>query len=111
MCIRDRLNDVLSSGQTRTVLLETMSGKGSEIGKTFEELAAMLILGLLRLLLIRPPVARLGCIPLLALYAVSYTHLDVYKRQAWECRGAPGGGGGKSGRTGSFMRDESICFI
>lgn len=31
-------------------------------------LAAMLILGLLRLLLIRPPVARLACIPLLALY-------------------------------------------
>ena len=31
-------------------------------------LAAMLILGLLRLLLIRPSVARLACIPLLALY-------------------------------------------
>ena len=33
MCIRDR---------TTTVLLETMSGKGSEIGKTFEELAAII---------------------------------------------------------------------
>ena len=37
-----QLNDVLSSGQTTTVLLETMSGKGSEIGKTFEELAAII---------------------------------------------------------------------
>lgn len=31
-------------------------------------LAAMLLLGLMRLLLIRPPAARLACIPLLALY-------------------------------------------
>ncbi len=37
-----QLNDVLSSGQTTTVLVETMSGKGSEIGKTFEELAAII---------------------------------------------------------------------
>ena len=40
--VASQLNDVLSSGQTTTVLLETMSGKGSEIGKTFEELAAII---------------------------------------------------------------------
>ena len=32
------LNDVLTEGQSTTVLLETMSGKGSEVGRNFEEL-------------------------------------------------------------------------
>ncbi len=32
------LNNVLKEGQTTTVLLETMSGKGSEIGRSFEEI-------------------------------------------------------------------------
>ncbi|MDD3022580.1 MAG: deoxyribonuclease IV [Syntrophomonadaceae bacterium] len=36
------LNKILRSDQTTLVLLETMSGKGSEIGKTFEEIALIL---------------------------------------------------------------------
>ena len=36
--IAEILNDVLTEGQTTTVLLETMSGKGSEVGRDFEEL-------------------------------------------------------------------------
>ena len=36
--IADALNKVLYPEQTTMVLLETMSGKGTEIGKTFEEL-------------------------------------------------------------------------
>lgn len=36
--IADALNEVLSREQTTTVLLETMAGKGSEVGRTFEEL-------------------------------------------------------------------------
>lgn len=36
--IIDALNEVLTKEQSTTVLLETMSGKGSEIGKNFEEL-------------------------------------------------------------------------
>ena len=36
------LNDVLESGQTTTLLLETMAGKGSEVGRSFEELAAII---------------------------------------------------------------------
>lgn len=36
------LNKVLFAGQHTTVLLETMAGKGSEVGRTFEELAAIL---------------------------------------------------------------------
>ena len=36
--ISDTLNEVLKEEQTTTVLLETMSGKGSEIGSKFEEL-------------------------------------------------------------------------
>lgn len=36
--ISDMLNSILTSTQTTTVLLETMAGKGSEIGRTFEEL-------------------------------------------------------------------------
>ena len=36
--ISDMLNSILTPIQTTTVLLETMAGKGSEIGRTFEEL-------------------------------------------------------------------------
>lgn len=36
--IVDILNEVLKSDQTTTVLLETMSGKGTEVGSRFEEL-------------------------------------------------------------------------
>jgi deoxyribonuclease-4 len=36
------LNKILKPEQTTVVLLETMSGKGSEIGKTFEELKAII---------------------------------------------------------------------
>lgn len=36
------LNSVLKEEQTTTVLLETMSGKGSEIGRSFEELRAII---------------------------------------------------------------------
>ncbi len=36
------LNSVLKEQQTTTVLLETMSGKGSEIGRSFEELKAII---------------------------------------------------------------------
>ena len=34
--IVDQLNALLSAQQTTTVLLETMAGKGSEVGRTFE---------------------------------------------------------------------------
>lgn len=37
-----QLNAVLSAGQTTTVLLETMAGKGSEVGRNFEELRRIL---------------------------------------------------------------------
>ena len=40
--IADALNAVLSPGQTTTLLLETMAGKGSEVGRTFEEVAAII---------------------------------------------------------------------
>ena len=40
--IADLLNEVLLPEQTTTVLLETMAGKGSEVGCKFEELAAIL---------------------------------------------------------------------
>ena len=36
--ISDTLNDVITKEQTTIILLETMSGKGSEIGSKFEEL-------------------------------------------------------------------------
>lgn len=36
------LNDVIRPEQSTTVLLETMSGKGSEVGGTFEELRAII---------------------------------------------------------------------
>lgn len=40
--ISDLLNEVLKPEQTTTVLLETMAGKGTEIGRTFEELQEVL---------------------------------------------------------------------
>lgn len=40
--IADALNQVLFEDMTTTVLLETMAGKGSEVGKTFEELRAII---------------------------------------------------------------------
>lgn len=40
--IADALNQVLFEDMTTTVLLETMAGKGSEIGGTFEELRAII---------------------------------------------------------------------
>lgn len=36
--IADMLNEVIKPDQTTTVLLETMAGKGSEIGRSFEEI-------------------------------------------------------------------------
>lgn len=40
--IADLLNEVLKPEQTTTVLLETMAGKGSEVGRSFEELQEIL---------------------------------------------------------------------
>lgn len=40
--IAETLNAILDRGQSTTVLLETMSGKGSEVGRNFEELRAIL---------------------------------------------------------------------
>ena len=40
--IADMLNEVLTEEQTTTVLLETMSGKGTEMGRNFEELRQIL---------------------------------------------------------------------
>ena len=40
--ICDALNAVLMPGQTTTLLLETMAGKGTEIGRSFEELRAII---------------------------------------------------------------------
>jgi len=40
--IAEQLNDLLSPTQTTTVLLETMAGKGSEVGGSFEELREIL---------------------------------------------------------------------
>ena len=40
--IAEILNTVLKKEQTTTVLLETMSGKGSEVGRNFEELRAIM---------------------------------------------------------------------
>lgn len=40
--IAELLNETLKPEQTTTVLLETMAGKGSEIGRNFEELQAVL---------------------------------------------------------------------
>ncbi len=40
--IAELLNKVLAPDQATTVLLETMAGKGAEVGRTFEELAAII---------------------------------------------------------------------
>lgn len=40
--IIDALNEILTENQTTTVLLETMAGKGTEVGKTFEQLKAII---------------------------------------------------------------------
>jgi deoxyribonuclease-4 len=40
--IADALNSILKAEQTTTVLLETMAGKGSEIGSTFDELRSII---------------------------------------------------------------------
>ena len=40
--ISQQLNDVISPNQSTIVLLETMAGKGSEIGRNFEELRAII---------------------------------------------------------------------
>jgi deoxyribonuclease-4 len=40
--IAELLNECLTENQTTTVLLETMAGKGTEIGRTFEELQAII---------------------------------------------------------------------
>ena len=40
--IADTLNSALFENMTTTVLLETMAGKGSEIGKSFEEIRAII---------------------------------------------------------------------
>jgi len=40
--ICEGLDEVIEPGQSTTVLLETMAGKGTEMGRTFEELAAII---------------------------------------------------------------------
>lgn len=40
--IADMLNEILTKEQTTTVLLETMAGKGSEVGRNFEEIRAII---------------------------------------------------------------------
>lgn len=40
--IIEALNSVMFEGMTTTVLLETMAGKGSEVGKSFEELKSII---------------------------------------------------------------------
>lgn len=40
--IVDMLNEVMTEEQTTTILLETMAGKGSEIGRTFQEIRAII---------------------------------------------------------------------
>lgn len=40
--IADALDDILSGGGKTPVLLETMAGKGSEVGRSFEELRAII---------------------------------------------------------------------
>lgn len=40
--ICEGLNEVLELGQSTTVLLETMAGKGTEVGRSFEELARII---------------------------------------------------------------------
>ena len=40
--ISNTLNTILKESQTTTVLLETMAGKGTEIGRSFEEIKAII---------------------------------------------------------------------
>lgn len=40
--ISEMLNEILTKEQTTTVLLETMAGKGSEVGKNFEEIKSII---------------------------------------------------------------------
>ena len=40
--IADALNRAMFEGQTTTVLLETMAGKGTEVGRSFEEIRAII---------------------------------------------------------------------
>lgn len=40
--IQDMINEVLFDGMKTTVLLETMAGKGSEVGRNFEEIARII---------------------------------------------------------------------
>ena len=40
--ISEMLNENLKKEQTTTVLLETMAGKGTEVGRTFEELQSIM---------------------------------------------------------------------
>lgn len=40
--ISDQLNKILTPQMSTTVLLETMAGKGSEVGKTFQEIKAII---------------------------------------------------------------------
>lgn len=40
--IAKQLNEVLTRDQTTVILLETMAGKGSEVGRTFEELRSII---------------------------------------------------------------------
>ena len=40
--IAEILNDVLTEEQSTTVLLETMAGKGSEVGRSFQEIRAII---------------------------------------------------------------------
>lgn len=40
--IAESVNSAMTSGQSTTLLLETMAGKGSEVGRTFDELAAII---------------------------------------------------------------------
>ena len=40
--IAEMLNEILTENQTTTVLLETMAGKGSEIGRNFEEIQTII---------------------------------------------------------------------
>ncbi len=40
--IAEAINEALWAEQTTTVLLETMAGKGTEVGRTFEELSAVM---------------------------------------------------------------------
>ena len=46
--IAEALNEALKPEQTTTVLLETMAGKGTEVGRTFEELREILDRGIKR---------------------------------------------------------------